>query len=36
MKCLNIKKMHYGDGNFQLANIYNNIGSIYGDQGNLE
>ncbi len=29
-------KAHYGDNNFNLANAYNNIGSVYGDQGNLE
>jgi tetratricopeptide (TPR) repeat protein len=36
MKSLNIKKVHYGDNNFSLANTYNNIGNVYGDQGNLE
>jgi hypothetical protein len=36
MKCLNIMKAHYGDSNFNLASIYNNIGSIYREQGNLE
>jgi hypothetical protein len=29
-------KAHYGDNNFQLASVYNNIGGVYGDQGNLE
>ncbi len=36
MKCLNIKKAHYGDNNFNLANTYNNIGGVYQDQGRLE
>jgi tetratricopeptide (TPR) repeat protein len=36
MKCLNVHKAHYGDNNFNLANIYNNIGIVYSDQGNLE
>ncbi len=36
IKCLNIEKAHYGDDNFKLASIYDNIGSIYSDQGNLE
>jgi hypothetical protein len=36
MKCLKIKKIHYGDNNFNLANTYNNIGNIYSDQGNLK
>ncbi len=29
MKCLNIKKAHYGDNNFNLASTYGNIGSVY-------
>jgi hypothetical protein len=29
MKCLNLMKAHYGDNNFNLANTYNNIGSVY-------
>ncbi len=29
MKCLNIKKAHYGDNNFNLAGVYNNIGEVY-------
>jgi hypothetical protein len=36
IKSLNIKKAHYGDSNFNLADIYNNIGSVYSGQGNLE
>jgi tetratricopeptide (TPR) repeat protein len=36
MKCLNIEKTHYGDNNFNLAGVYNNIGSVYKDQGRLE
>ncbi len=36
MKCLNIKKAHYGDNNFNLASTYENNGSVYSDQGNLE
>jgi hypothetical protein len=36
MKCLNIKKAHYGDNNFNLASTYGNIGSVYRLQGNLE
>jgi hypothetical protein len=36
MKCLSIQKTHYGDNNFNLASIYDNIGSVYSDQGNLE
>jgi tetratricopeptide (TPR) repeat protein len=36
MNCLNIKKAHYGDNNFNLANTYNNIGGVYQDQGRLE
>jgi hypothetical protein len=35
MKCLNIKKAHYGDNNFNLASTYSNIGNVYSDQGNL-
>ncbi len=31
MKSLNIKKAHYGDNNFNLANTYRNIGSVYSD-----
>jgi hypothetical protein len=30
MKSLNIKKMHYGHNNFNLASTYSNIGSVYG------
>ncbi len=29
-------KAHYGDNNFNLANTYNNIGSIHQTQGKLE
>ncbi len=36
MKCLNIKKTHYGDNNFNLATTYNNIGNVYYSQGRLE
>jgi hypothetical protein len=36
MKCLNIMKAHYGDNSLNLAITYNNIGSVYSDQGNLE
>jgi hypothetical protein len=36
MKCLNIQKAHYGENNFNLAIIYNNIGEVYRSQGNLE
>jgi hypothetical protein len=35
MKSLNIKKMHYGDNNFNIAVTYGNIGNVYGEQGNL-
>ncbi len=27
---------YYDDNNFNLATIYNNIGSVYKDQGKLE
>ncbi len=36
MKCLNIKKAHYGDNNFNLANTYGNIGIVYRLQGNIK
>jgi hypothetical protein len=36
MKCLNIEKAHYGDNNFNLADVYNNIGRVYKDQERLE
>jgi hypothetical protein len=36
MKCLNVKKAHYGDNNFNLASTYGNIGNVYSDKGNLE
>jgi hypothetical protein len=36
MKCLNIQKSHYGENNFYLAEVYNNIGGVYDDQGKLE
>jgi tetratricopeptide (TPR) repeat protein len=36
VKCLNIEKAHYGKNNFKLACVYNNIGEIYSDQGNLD
>jgi hypothetical protein len=36
MKCINLKKAHYGDNNFNLANTYECIGIVYTDQGNLE
>ncbi len=36
MKCLNIKKAHYGDNNFNLATTYNNIAGVYYSQGRLE
>ncbi len=29
-------KEHYGDNNFNLADIYNNIGVVYDDQRRLE
>jgi tetratricopeptide (TPR) repeat protein len=29
VKCLNIKKAHYGENNFNLAKTYNNIGIVY-------
>ncbi len=29
MICLKIKKLHYGDNNFNLASTYSNIGSVY-------
>jgi hypothetical protein len=29
MKSLNIGKAHYGDNNFNLANTYLNIGTVY-------
>ncbi len=29
MKCLNIKKAHYDDHNFNLASTYENIGIVY-------
>ncbi len=35
LKCLNIDKAHYGDNNINLASNYNNIGNVYGEQGNL-
>jgi hypothetical protein len=35
MKCLEIKKAHYGDNNFNLASTYYNIGEVYREQGNL-
>ncbi len=36
MKCLSIQKIHYGDNNFNLADNYGNMGSVYYEQGNLE
>ncbi len=36
MKCLNIKKAHYGENDFYLAHTYNNIGNVYSDQGRLD
>jgi pentatricopeptide repeat protein len=36
MKCLKIKKAHYGDNNFKLAVTYNNIADVYYSQGKLE
>ncbi len=36
MKCLKIKKAHYGENNFNLASTYGNIGNVYREQGNLE
>ncbi len=36
MKCLNIRKAHYGDNDFNLAITYLNIGKVYKKQGNLE
>jgi tetratricopeptide (TPR) repeat protein len=36
VKCLNIKKAHYGEENFNLANTYNNIGAVYQLRGNLD
>jgi hypothetical protein len=35
MKSLNIKKEHYNDNNFNLANTYANIGEVYREQGNF-
>jgi hypothetical protein len=35
MKSLNIEKAHYGDNNFNLASTYEDIGTIYAEQGNL-
>jgi hypothetical protein len=29
-------KAHYGDNNFNLAKTYENIGSVYLEQGNIE
>ncbi len=29
IKCLNLKKEHYGDNNFKLASTYKNIGNVY-------
>ncbi len=29
MKSLKIKKAHYGDNNFNLADTYLNIGNVY-------
>ncbi len=36
MKSLKIGKAHYGDNNFNLASTYENIGSVYRDEGKLE
>jgi tetratricopeptide (TPR) repeat protein len=36
MKCLNIQKTHYGDNNFNLADVYGSIGLVYNGQGKLE
>jgi hypothetical protein len=36
MNCLNFKKKHYNDNNFNLGSTYGNIGDIYSDQGNLK
>ncbi len=36
VKSLNIKKVHYGENNFNLASTYNNIGIVYKERGNLE
>jgi hypothetical protein len=36
MKCLNIKKVHYGNNNFNLASSYHNIGEVHNDEGNLQ
>ncbi len=36
MKCLDIEKAHFGEKNFNLADTYGNIGSVYELQGNLE
>ncbi len=36
MKSLNIRKARYGDNNFNLASTYEDIGSVYREQGNLE
>jgi hypothetical protein len=35
MKSLNIKKVHYGENNFNLAYSYGNIGNVYRQQGKL-
>ncbi len=34
-KCLKIMKAHYGENNFNLASVYNNIGLVYDNQGKL-
>ncbi len=31
-----MEKEHYGDDNFNLATIYNNISSVYDKMGKLE
>jgi hypothetical protein len=36
MKSLNIKKVHYGDNNYNLAITYGNIGGVYDNLGRLE
>ncbi len=36
MKCFKSMKDHYGEDNFNLVDVYNNIGSVYSDQQKLE
>jgi hypothetical protein len=36
MKCLKIKKEHYGENNYNLAYTYNSVGIVYKEQGKLD